>query len=118
MYSALFLFAALPGSARSNPTPEDALLKCSIYLQACPRFSDYKQDWSFSLNENDRCLLAANKLLAQPFCWREVNPCSFHLQGEWIGRRMGTRVRVCVSTSACVYRGVLDGNKHTEDRVR
>lgn len=95
MYSALFLLVALPGSARSNPTPGETL-KCSIYLQTHPRLSDYKQDWSFSLNDNDRCLLADNKLLAQPFCRIEVNPCSFPLQGEWMGRRMGKCTCVCV----------------------
>lgn len=100
MYSAIFLFAALPGSARSNPTLWETLLKCSIYLQACPSLSGYKQDWSVSLNDNDRCLLAANKLLAQPFCKTEVNPCSFHMQGQWIGRRMGKHM--CVYLCVCV----------------
>lgn len=53
MCSGLFLFAALPALTRVNLTRGKTLSKCFIHLQAHPRLGDYKQDWSFSLNEND-----------------------------------------------------------------
>lgn len=71
----------------------DTLLKCFIYLQPYQCLVDYEQDWSFSLNGNDGCLLAANKLLPQPCCKLELNPYSFHLWGQGMGGMPGCEER-------------------------